>query len=761
MRKQLIFIGLFAIISFTANSSILHNNDWKIAINPKDFGLTILTNSKDVLLTKQSNHKVSNYSKKNNTISWSWPDKSLDFEIALSNKNLIIKIKTDKKQTFRWLNQQVNYKPDAYILPLDEGAFVPVGNKDWMNDLDNSEYNTESDLSMPFWSQVYSNFQLNFTLINPYNNTLTFKVRDKSLTLNASHDFVKIDKSPIVIVITLNKNKNFLSGAKEYRHILKLANRFVPLSKKLKKVNNGSRILGASQIYIWGDDIFGFKDIKDIPGLVQWLKSDQGKIVYSKLSNNVQSSLSKFVQKKADIYLKYSFISELNSALYEIAVPNKKSPTIKDEFLNSEKTKALTNKLIGRYLTDTKLWGNGFSTPLVEKLHKSGLKKLWLAAATDWKDCLLHPEAIKLANSYGYLTSAYDSYNTAVPDNSGWRTAEMGEDIIKNGAIIDKNGKPLTGFNGRGVYTNPGYVNNYMKSRITDVLKYTNINSYFLDVEATAWAFNDYSPKHTTTKPEMIELRNNRLGWIEKKFKIPVGSEGGNVLTSKNTIYAQGLALSSVGYWDNGNIFKKRKSKYYLGNYYPSQEPTLYFKPMPNMLKAVYTVDFDPVYKLPLYQIVLHDSVIISNHWGYGMLKFPSLQKNQMLKTLLYMNAPLYHLNWNTLDKRIPVIVKFDKIFRPLHERLATVQMTNFKYLSKDKLVQSTYFADGTQIIVNFSNDKKIIHIPIKGNNVKNKKELTQTRSQEFKSTIGESFSIDAYTMMAKLPNGKAIIYTV
>ena len=535
-----------------------------------------------------------------------------------------------------------------------------------------------------------------------------------------------------------SKEKDILSGAKEYRRFLERTVGLRLLSDKLKEADGGGKILGASQIYLWGDDVFGYKDIENISGLIGWLQTEKGKIISEKLPNSISAYLDVFVDGKADLNSRYRFVSSLSSALYETVDPDfKYSMTVREQFVVAKNAKKLAVKLMGDYLTDSKLWGNGFSVPLVEEFHEKGLKKLWLGVS-DWRDTLLHPEAVKLANNYGYLTTVYDSYNTAVPDGTRWLTAEMGEDILKNGAIKDKNGKPVGGFGARGVYTNLDYVDEYMKKRINDVVKYSNINSYFLDVEGTATVFNDYSLERTTTKPEMIRQRNERMKWLEETFKIPVGSEGGNVLTSSNIIFAQGLALGPLSYWKDGNIFKDKKSKYYRGNYTPTQEPSLYFKPYPAMPKEVYDKYFNPIYKVPLYQIVLHDSVILSNHWRNGMFKLPTLRQNQLLKTLLYMNAPLYHLNWNTLADRVPAIVEFDKVFRPLHERLATEQMIDFKYLSDDKLLQSTYFADGTQIIVNFSE---------KGKNYMN--------------TDNAIDLIDGYTMIALFPDKKTVVYNV
>ena len=48
-----------------------------------------------------------------------------------------------------------------------------------------------------------------------------------------------------------------------------------------------------------------------------------------------------------------------------------------------------------------------------------------------------------------------------------------------------------------------------------------------------------------------------------------------------------------------------------------------------------------------------------------------------------------------------------DQFFRPLHERLATQAMTGFRWLTADKQVQETTFADGTRLVANFSAEEK------------------------------------------------------
>jgi hypothetical protein len=75
---------------------------------------------------------------------------------------------------------------------------------------------------------------------------------------------------------------------------------------------------------------------------------------------------------------------------------------------------------------------------------------------------------------------------------------------------------------------------------------------------------------------------------------------------------------------------------------------------------------------------------------------------------------PLYHLSAATLKQRLPVIARQDVFFRPLHERLATQAMTDFRWLTEDRQVQQTTFADGTRLVANFDvREREIVGRPL------------------------------------------------
>ncbi|MEB9936439.1 glycoside hydrolase, partial [Bacillus cereus] len=69
-------------------------------------------------------------------------------------------------------------------------------------------------------------------------------------------------------------------------------------------------------------------------------------------------------------------------------------------------------------------------------------------------------------------------------------------------------------------------------------------------------------------------------------------------------------------------------------------------------------------------------------------------------------NVPLfYHLDEVEWDKHKKEITEHLKVWNEVHEKAVKEEMTNFAYLSEDKLVQSVSYGKDIKIIVNFSNE--------------------------------------------------------
>jgi hypothetical protein len=352
----------------------------------------------------------------------------------------------------------------------------------------------------------------------------------------------------------------------------------------------------------------------------------------------------------------------------------------------------------GTMLAPPQRWGGGLSIDTVAALQRAGLTRAWLGTE-GWLDALWHPEAVAAARQAGYLVGTYDSYDSAHPLGMAgtWLTAQMGPDLAAAG-YLDKDGKTVTGVADRGVYASAVAAEPYARRRIAAVARAAGLDSIFLDVDATGLVFDDYTPGRETSAAQDAEAKRRRLAYAAS-LGLVTGSEGGSALFAGQIAFAHGMTTQPFAWMDPD--IKDKASPWYRGNYWPPETPSLFFQPVP-LKPSVARYVTDPRFRLPLYEIALHDSVVTSQHWEYGSLKFSTEREATALMQLLYAVPPLYHLNAAVLDRDLPVIAAYDRVFRPLHQRLFTQPMTDFAVLSPDRLLQRSVFGDGTAVTVNF-----------------------------------------------------------
>ena len=116
---------------------------------------------------------------------------------------------------------------------------------------------------------------------------------------------------------------------------------------------------------------------------------------------------------------------------------------------------------------------------------------------------------------------------------------------------------------------------------------------------------------------------------------------------------------------------------------------------------------YDPRFRLPLYEIVFHDSVVTTHHWQNASFKFKNMIDTIALTELLYMVPPMYHLNLDVLAQHQNAIRKHYLFFSPLHRKTGFIRMNDFTWLSPDRLLQRTAFDNRLEMIANFSNQAR------------------------------------------------------
>jgi len=478
------------------------------------------------------------------------------------------------------------------------------------------------------------------------------------------------------------------------------------LAEKANDLPRVSRLFGAPHIYLWGLSQFSRHDVdsnkwKAFAAELLWAKSQSigGKVVAA-FTENQRKALRELAG--AEWPARY-LVTDVAAGIQRGLLGGSFRGGRAEELLRLNR-KAFAAEY-SRFVHPPETWGDGMSHTLLDELRGAGIDRALLLLNDLYEDSP-RADVAAHADKLGYLLGPYDSYRcvhspTAGPDDT-WETAQHDLVAFEKGRVINADGSGHTGFRGEGFHFSPQVAWPYMQQRVDDIVNSIPYSTWFIDCDATAECFDDYSPEHPATKPDDTKLRRQRLSWLESKHNMVVGSEGGAALFSDVIHYGHGVHTPYIGHLDPA--FRDQTSPHFVGRYWPPDTPEISFKPIELPL-AIKTPYFDPGVRIPLYQAALGDEVIVSHHGSFDSFKLSNMAATRELLEILYMVPPMYHLNREAWPKRRERIIRHVKFWAPLHRELAQAPLTHFEWLSDDRLVQRTKFrtSDGeVALIANF-----------------------------------------------------------
>ena len=592
--------------------------------------------------------------------------------------------------------------------------------------------NTTAGLSMPFWGLDLGDRTLTYILTNPFNNQILFsKTARSALGMQVSHAFTPNWKQKTYGVRISLGEASPVAPAKQYRAWLQQNGEFVSFSEKIAQTPEAEQLLGAVHAYLWGGKLLSRYDVTDWKAFATKLsrgsneraaETVEGRI-FSRLNAEAKKAIQDIVQSDHPSNYIQRFVSRAISR--QLEKPNFYKPDAWAGIsLASEAEKLVSRKLSTLSFTELYRrncfllyaafpnmlrhpdeWGDGLSVKLLERFAKNGLDRLWLGVDS-WQDGFRHPAAVAKAKALGYLVGPYDSYHSIHhPDEENtWETAQFDILLYESGGIVNADGTKNRGFKKKGYHLSPLVAQPYVEYRVNGIVTQmpSDFNTWFIDCDAYGELYDDYSPSHPATQLDDMNARLARIAWIRDTHNMVVGSEGGSAYAAGTIHFAHGMMSPVIGWGDPD--MKDKTSPYYIGGYWPPEAPAIHVKQVPLKSRYFYLY-YDPRFRLPLYQIVFHDSVVTTNHWHSGSLKFVNAIGTSALLELLYNVPPLYHLNIARFSKHKVWIKRHYAFFSPLHRQIGGKAMTDFEWLSRDKQVQRTQFADAVEMFANFGTD--------------------------------------------------------
>lgn len=330
---------------------------------------------------------------------------------------------------------------------------------------------------------------------------------------------------------------------------------------------------------------------------------------------------------------------------------------------------------------------DGDPVALAKEMQAAGIERMLWSNGTNAKN-------IARLNDLGLLTSRYDLYQDIMnPENfpklqykhNDWISEAWPKDIILKANGDWRHGWDVEAKDGSmipcGVLCDK-LAPNYARKRIGPELKVSPYRCRFIDT-TTAAPWNEcYSPDHPMTRTESRFWKMELLRIVSEEFKLVTGTETGHDAAVPYVHYFEGmLSLSPYRLPDAGRHMDR------------------IWEEVPENLRK-YQVG--PEYRLPLWELVYHECVVAQWYWGDYNNKLPAIWDQRDLFNILYATPPMFLFKRDFWTKNKDRFVQSYQNICPLVRSVGYSEMTDHRFLTPDRTVQQTVFANGTTVTVNF-----------------------------------------------------------
>lgn len=481
-------------------------------------------------------------------------------------------------------------------------------------------------------------------------------------------------------------------------------------------------------LYIPNHDFFWRKEFKKYPNLSLsipfWaIEYSEGIFVSYIWDDHDVDTDAQVREKQAQLYLmnehhflKRSHFPEYTLLIHFTSDDSPISPALDYRSLLSNenkifslKQKILENANVNKLLGAFHIWvgGEGKSLAMLDELDRLGIKHLIINydASPAQGSANIEKDYIYKAEGMGYLIGPYDSFDNAQnPKTSDSITSTWPNRLWSGACIRNANGSLLTGFANRGCYLSSEALRlreSKEKNVANQVEKMLDKgdNALFLDCDAAYPFYDDYSKQHPMTRGQDLNNRLERMRFIRSTQKIVLGSETGLSWANSMLAYNNGAFLAFSAAFRSA----LQEDKMHFGVWWPDYASKVLFKAY-NAPDEFIRAAYNPVYRLPLYEAVFHDSIITTDHWELHELKIPAIRKTKALLQNLYNIPPNWVLDLKALQKNKKYFVDYYNFFSPLHQMAGLEALATFDWLTEDRLVQRTQFGNRLSLIANFSN---------------------------------------------------------
>ena len=308
-------------------------------------------------------------------------------------------------------------------------------------------------------------------------------------------------------------------------------------------------------------------------------------------------------------------------------------------------------------------------------------------------------EDMRAINAIGYLTSDYDNYTDILPVEQG-KDPDSTHDTLPQAAVMNADGtrmKAWLTFDKKTQYMKrcPSLWESRARTVIAGVLKRLPYLGRFIDVTTAEGLYECYDPEHPLSRTDKRRCGERLLRSVEG-LGLVVGGEHGIWWGVPHLHYIEGMMSSYQFAWPAGHLIRpKDRAEKFAGPYGT------------DTWENYERWGLGHEHRAPLWQLVFHDCVVSTWYWGdsndFLLRAAPELTPKKDAYNVLYGTIPMMWANrdgaWHA-DRR--AFLRTAHTATPVHAVTAESEMTDHAFVTPDRAVQRTRFANGTECVVNF-----------------------------------------------------------
>jgi len=306
------------------------------------------------------------------------------------------------------------------------------------------------------------------------------------------------------------------------------------------------------------------------------------------------------------------------------------------------------------------------------------------------------PEVIKAMNEMeGVLTSRYDIYQDLMDpqivkdklrsQHPDWTQAGWPDDLMLDSKGNRREGWQVKGTDGQmypcGVLCDRQAIK-HAEQRVPAELQTHPYRCRFIDTTTASPWRECYHPDHPMTRSDSRHWKMELLRYMSENAGLVTGSETGHDAAVPYVHYFEGmLSLGPYRVPDAGRDMRK------IWDEVPEQ---------------VAKFQLGHKYRLPLWELVYHDCVVAQWYWGDYNNKLPALWLKRDLFNILYGTAPMFMFDSRLWEQNKERFARSYKNICDVTRAVGYADMTDHRFLTSDRDVQQTAFANGVTVTVNF-----------------------------------------------------------